>query len=135
MSSKEEIQNKQILDQMLNESGLSESVLSSLNNLRIADGKGFISERIFAFAEAFSDYRLTTLTQENHRLTEWGNFYDIEGDLANAHLIAAAPELLEALQLLLHAYMRDASEDFYNKDVEEIAKSAINKALNKTDYE
>lgn len=48
---------------------------------------------------------------------------------SNARLIAAAPELLEALQVLLAAYQSDGTEDFYNLDPVELAKSAINKAL------
>ena len=50
--------------------------------------------------------------------------------LANAHLIAAAPDLLEALQLLLLAYEDGGTTDFYNIDPVVKAKSAIQKALN-----
>lgn len=50
---------------------------------------------------------------------------------ANAQLISAAPELLDALQLLLRAWQSDGSnaEDFFNMDIDSIAQSAINKAL------
>lgn len=47
---------------------------------------------------------------------------------ANAHLIAAAPELLEALQNIVEAYQREASPD--NPSVLS-ARAAIDKALGK----
>ena len=46
---------------------------------------------------------------------------------ANTHLIAAAPELLEALQYLTHAMGYGSSMDVAKG--EELAQAAINKAL------
>lgn len=46
---------------------------------------------------------------------------------ANAHLIAAAPDLLEALQDLLHAYDNKGERPAWNS-----ARAAITKALGET---
>ncbi|MDR2241831.1 MAG: hypothetical protein LBE28_03590 [Providencia alcalifaciens] len=46
---------------------------------------------------------------------------------ANAHLIAAAPELLEALQLIV-SYHDDGNEGLHREDLE-MARKAIAKAL------
>lgn len=45
----------------------------------------------------------------------------------DAHLIAAAPELLEALQLLLNSWSNGSSKDISN--AERKARAAISKAL------
>ncbi len=51
---------------------------------------------------------------------------------ANATLIAAAPDLYEALQILLRAWQGgEWSQDNYNIDPEAIAKEAISKATTK----
>lgn len=54
-----------------------------------------------------------------------------ETALANARLIAAAPELLKALQALVDAYEKDAAEAFHQpwlKPVAIAARAAIAKA-------
>ncbi|WP_371343827.1 hypothetical protein [Klebsiella quasipneumoniae] len=58
----------------------------------------------------------------------WVEFdQDIEVQVANANLIAAAPELLEALQDALHAY--DKHSEYSEWD---FARAAIAKALGET---
>lgn len=64
-------------------------------------------------------------------------FGDIEQEEANARLVAAAPELLEALQMYVES-MRDAFSDFghFGSPVYKAAVSAISKATGeKIDYE
>ena len=55
----------------------------------------------------------------------------MEEDYANANLIAAAPELLEALQELVHADTHGIKNCSAQVNALEKAKSAINKALGK----
>lgn len=52
--------------------------------------------------------------------------YDIEGDLANAKLIASAPDLLEALQEIQSMCYKDGQRTGH---LYEICEQAINKAL------
>lgn len=117
MKTKEEI----LLD-LLNESGLSERILSNLNNLRIADGKGLISERIFKFSELFADQQSTS----DKKLIE-----SLNKDLLimNDNLLKVVEErnrYKEALEAILSEDDRKhRSHGNYQATLLEIAKNAL----------
>lgn len=54
----------------------------------------------------------------------WGADYERSATIANANLIAAAPDLLEALQDVLHAYDKHGEHSEWD-----FARAAISKAL------
>ena len=65
-----------------------------------------------------------------------GFFNDDEENKANARLISAAPELLEALEGLLHGSRKVTSQEDWNAEREEAsatARAAIAKATGKGD--
>ncbi|MEP9340060.1 hypothetical protein ABKT96_09940 [Enterobacter kobei] len=57
----------------------------------------------------------------------WGADYERKATIANANLIAAAPDLLAALQLII-SYHDDGNCELHSEDVA-MARAAISKAL------
>ena len=79
-------------------------------------------------AEDRERYALRIASADTNTLSNFAHEIPREQAKANAHLIAAAPDLLEALRVLEDAYTSDVNWNNRNENIIAKARAAISKA-------